>query len=50
MTQNNRETMQRAMGLLEGVSFVVPDNIQEALIAAIEMLNAVYDEETQNDR
>ena len=41
MTQENRETMQRAIGIIDGVSWAVSENVQEALVNAMEMLEAV---------
>jgi hypothetical protein len=41
MTQENRETMQRAMGIIEGVSFGSSERVQNALACVIAMLDDV---------
>ena len=41
MSQNSRETMQRAIGIVEGVAFVSSKEMQEALFMAAEMLHGV---------
>ena len=45
MTQNNRESIQRAVGIIEGVSFVVSEKVQDALVVVIEILDAVLEKE-----
>lgn len=48
MTQENRETMQRALGIIEGASFGANSRVQNALALACEMLdNVLNDEEKQ---
>ena len=47
MTQKNRENMQRAIGIIEGVSWVSDDKTAEALITACEILMAVVDSEKE---
>lgn len=46
MKRNNRETLQRAIGIIEGASYGAKSNVQDALTAALEMLDAVLDDET----
>lgn len=41
----NRENMQRAVGIVEGVAFVSSKEMQEALFMAAEMLHGVLKEE-----
>lgn len=43
MTQINRERIQRAAGIIEGVSFAVSETIRDALAVAIEFLDAALD-------
>lgn len=51
MTQNNRETMQRALGIIEGASFGANSRVQDALALACDMLDSVLnDKEEQNRR
>ena len=45
MTQENRKTMNRALGILEGAYFVASPKVQKAMQAAIEMLEAVLKED-----
>lgn len=47
MTQNNRESKQRAVGIIEGVSFVVSEQAEDALAVAIEILVSVLDKEEE---
>ena len=47
MTQNTRETMQRAVGLLEGAYYSANGKIREAIAAAIEMFEAILREEEE---
>lgn len=51
MTQNDRETMQRAIGILKGVLFTSTDGIGNAMEAVIDMLDCVLKntEGEQND-
>lgn len=49
MTPENRETIQRAIGIIEGVAFTSTEATQEALFAATEMLDSVLnDKEKEN--
>lgn len=47
MTQNNRETMQRAIGIIEGVSWGAPQRVGDALAVACEMLDAILNDEEE---
>lgn len=47
MTPDNRETMQRAVGLLEGAYYTANGKIREAIAAAIEMFEAILNEEDE---
>lgn len=49
MTIKNRETMERAIGIIEGVSYGVNENVQTALICVCEMLDAILINEEKND-
>lgn len=48
MTQENREKMQRAIGIIEGVSWLLETNTQDALCAAVEILDEVLESESEN--
>lgn len=45
MTSENRENMHRAIGIIEGVSWVADDKIADALVAVCEILSAVMKSE-----
>ena len=47
MTNKNRSTLERAAGYLEGLSWGVPDNVANAIITVVEMLDAVLKEEEE---
>lgn len=47
MNQKNRETMQRAIGLVEGVAWVSDEKQSDALMAAVEMLDTVMKDEEE---
>ena len=49
MTLENRMTMERAIGILEGVSYGVEERIQNALLTVCEMLDEVLRKEQNND-
>jgi hypothetical protein len=51
MKLDNRETMQRAIGIIEGVSWGAPQRVIDALSVAAEMLDAILNdkEEGAND-
>lgn len=42
LTLQEMETVQRAIGIVEGVSFGVSDEVASALVAAVEMLDSVF--------
>ena len=48
MTQENRETIQRALGILEGVSYGAEERVQDAISLAVGMISAVLDKEEKN--
>ena len=50
MTQDNRETMQRAIGILEGAYFVASTKVQDAIQCAVEMIDGVMNSEGENDK
>lgn len=50
MTQENRETMQRAMGIIDGVSFCASTRVQDALALATEMIDSVMKSEVENEQ
>lgn len=52
MTLKNKETIQRALGIIEGVAFGACDDAAAALGVAVEMIDGVLDkeEEPQNDQ
>lgn len=45
MTLKDRETIQRALGMIEGVAFGVPDAAANALLDAVGMIDGVLSEE-----
>ncbi len=51
MKLNNRETMQRAIGIIEGASWGASQRVIDALSVATEMLDAILNdkEEGAND-
>lgn len=49
MKRNNRETLQRAIGIIEGASYGAKSNVQDALATALEMLDAVLEDEEKED-
>lgn len=49
MKQNNRETMQRAIGILEGASYGASERVQDAIALATDMLSNVLDDEPSTD-
>jgi hypothetical protein len=48
MTQENREKMQRAIGIIEGVSWALKTNQCDALREAVEILDEVLKSESEN--
>lgn len=47
MKLNNRETMQRAVGIIEGASWGAKPSVQEALALAIDLLDSILDDEEE---
>lgn len=47
MTFNNRETMQRAIGIIEGVSWGASQRVVDALSVAAEMLDAILNDKEE---
>ena len=47
MTQENRETMQRAIGIIEGASYGASERIQDALVTATEMIDSVLNSDDE---
>lgn len=45
MKLKNKETMQRAIGIIEGVSWSADQKIADALVAVVEMLDSVLESE-----
>jgi hypothetical protein len=45
MKLKNIETMQRAIGIIEGASYGASSSVQDALITAVEMLDTVVNDE-----
>jgi hypothetical protein len=50
MTQNNRETLQRAIGIIEGISYAASTRVQDALAIACDMLDSVLKDEEEHER
>lgn len=49
MKRDNRETMQRAIGIIEGASYGASTRLQDALITAVEMLDAILNDKEEAD-
>lgn len=45
MTTESRETLQRAIGIIEGASFGAGKRVQDALALACDLIDAVLNEE-----
>ena len=45
MKQESRETMERAIGIIEGVSFGAACRVQDALAMVVDMLDGVLNDE-----
>lgn len=45
MTLKDKETIQRMIGKIEGVAFVVEDKIATPLLDAIELIDCILDKE-----
>ena len=54
MTEKDMSTIQRMLGKIEAVAFVVDDKFQTPLLDALEVLDAIFDrdgeESVKNDR
>lgn len=48
MKLTNRETMQRALGIIEGASFGAGSRVQDALALACELLDSVLNDEEED--
>ena len=48
MKLTNRETMLRAIGIIEGVSFGAGSRVQDALALACELLDSVLNDEEED--
>lgn len=48
MTQKNRENMQRALGIIEGVSWTLKTIQSDALREAVDILDEVLESESEN--
>ena len=44
LTIKETETMQRALGLIEGASYLLPKEAQEVLITSVEMIDGLIEE------
>jgi hypothetical protein len=49
MKLKNIETMQRAIGIIEGVAWVADQKTEDALVAVVEMLDGVIESEEKED-
>jgi len=49
MTSENRENMHRAIGILEGVTWLAEKDVAEAVGVAVEILSAVMQSEGKDD-
>lgn len=49
MTDENKSTMERAIGIIEGLSYGVEERIQDALLTVCEMLENILRKEQNND-
>lgn len=49
MMQQCRETVQKAIGMVEGIAWISDDNLKDALFCVAEMLDGVLTEEWKND-
>ena len=45
MKHSNRETMQRAIGIIEGVAWIADEKQSDALFSVVEMLDSVLNSE-----
>ena len=49
MTKENRETMNRALGILEGASYGAAERVIDAISLAVEMLVNILESEAKNE-
>lgn len=49
MTKENRETMHRALGILEGAAFGAAERIGDAIALAVDMIDKVLEEEEKHE-
>ena len=47
MKQINRETLQRAIGIIEGASFNAKGGVQDALALAVDLLDTILNDEEE---
>ena len=47
MKQESRETMERAIGIIEGVSFGAACRVQNALVAVVDLLDGVLSDKKE---
>jgi hypothetical protein len=50
MTQENRETMQRALGIIEGTMYGASERVQDALALATELIDSVLNSEGKDEQ
>ena len=50
MTQENRETMQRAVGIIEGAMYGASERVQDALALATELIDSVLNSEGKDEQ
>lgn len=50
MTQKNRESLQRAIGIIEGASFGASAKVQDALALACEIIDSILDDEEEQGK
>lgn len=50
MKRKNKDLMQRAIGIIEGVSFCIGGEQASALVTAVEMLDAIVADEEKERR
>lgn len=49
MTQENRETMQRALGIIEGTMYGASERVRDALALATELIDSVMNSEVKDE-
>lgn len=49
MKTTNRETMERAIGIIEGASYCANQRVIDALSVAVEMLDTVLNDEEESE-